>query len=155
MLPGRYSFKVRAFNRHTHALAEFPQLIVKALVALYGSILFWVGAWTILDIDTFPRSLQRDLSYTFAGLALMFAADSFYSNAGIDGRCGSRWEMQRSESFTHTRQLLRRLAHRQRFQTGAAPFPPVPLRLASFLTRTRFVHRADVCRVPPFFNTAD
>ena len=22
-------------------------------------------------------------------------------------------------------------------------------------TRTRFVHRADVCRVPPFFNTAD
>jgi len=84
---------------HNHA----PQLIAKALVALYGSIFFWVGLWTSLDADFFPRSLERDLSYarpsapsatkcnilgmyTFIGLALMVAADSFYSNAGVDGR---------------------------------------------------------------------
>jgi len=107
---------------HTLTPANFPQLIVKALVALYGSILFWVGAWTILDTDTFTRSLQRDLSYTFIGLLLMIAADSFYSNAGIDGRClrgGLAGGGNATLPFAHTLQLLRGLARRQRFQKRA------------------------------------
>jgi hypothetical protein len=62
------------------------QFIAKALIALYGSILFWVGLWTSLDTDFYPRSLQRDMSYTFIGLGFMIFADSFYANAGIDGR---------------------------------------------------------------------
>ena len=66
--------------------AKIEQLIAKALIALYGSILFWVGLWTSLDLDFFKRSLQRDLCYTFVGLGLMVVADSFYSNAGVDGR---------------------------------------------------------------------
>jgi hypothetical protein len=62
--PGKYSFKVRAQCAASHAPHPAAQLIFKALGALYGSILFWVGLWTSLDADFFQRSLQRDVTCT-------------------------------------------------------------------------------------------
>lgn len=103
-------------SRASHLSA---QLIFKALIALYGSILFWVGLWTSLDADFFPRSLQRDPTYTAVGLAFMIGADSFYSNAGVDGR----YALTKSISDSLSRdsiQLLRRFASRQGVQNSAA-----------------------------------
>jgi hypothetical protein len=98
-------------------MVNTAQLIAKALIALYGSILFWVGLWTSLDVDFSKRSLQRDLCYTFVGLGLMVGADSFYSNAGVDGRFVCLRCMSVA-LLSQTPKLLRHLSCCSRFQKG-------------------------------------
>ena len=60
-------------------------LYAEAGVALYGNILFWLGGWTALDIDIWPRTWQRDSMYILVGALLLVVTDAWYANAGISG----------------------------------------------------------------------
>jgi hypothetical protein len=89
----------------------------RAAVALYGSIVFWYGAWTQLDVgfsqlgyrwasdpDTADGSFantqnpwcrgsdrqytpRRDLTYVAVGLVLLLLTDGLYANSGVAGNC--------------------------------------------------------------------
>lgn len=83
-------------------------------MALYGSIVFWYGAWTQLDVgfsqDGYPWASdpdgvnntaenpwctdsglpyvpKRDAAYVVIGTVVLIATDSLYSNAGVGGAC--------------------------------------------------------------------
>ena len=83
-------------------------------MALYGSIVFWYGAWTQLDVgfsqdgyrwasdldgvnstndnpwctnSDLPYVPKRDAAYVAVGTLLLVATDSLYSNAGVGGAC--------------------------------------------------------------------
>jgi hypothetical protein len=60
-------------------------LYAEAGIALYGNILFWLGGWTALDVDIWPRTWQRDSMYILVGSLLLVVTDSWYANAGISG----------------------------------------------------------------------
>lgn len=75
----------------------------KAAIAIYSSIIFWVGTWDILS-EPMSRlagggendsndpvyvllapSFQRELLYFFSGIFLMMITDTLYGNAGMPG----------------------------------------------------------------------
>jgi hypothetical protein len=113
--PGKYSFKVRAQRAAPPAPHPAAQLIFKALCALYGSILFWVGLWTALDADFFQRSLQRDM--TCAAPPLTTAPRSRVKHCSCAGTPPSAllsWSLQIVS--TPTRALMAGAPPRRRLQ---------------------------------------
>jgi hypothetical protein len=72
-------------------------LHLRATIAIYGSVIFWVGGWNLLteayphpfDPDAkfqlFPDGMDRELFYAGLGLALMISTDTLYGNAGLSG----------------------------------------------------------------------
>jgi hypothetical protein len=114
---------LRAFGRY---LCEWrcalPKLIldsekstvfmhVRASVAIYGSILFWLGSWSLLTepipystsdpsstFELLQDGLSREVSYFLMGIVLLFLTDTLYGNAGLTGgyyppamMCVSTW----------------------------------------------------------------
>ena len=86
----------------------------KATLALYGSIIFWYGAWTLFDVgfsqlgyswaegvyngSLAPEvcdvdhtgvgyTMTRDVWYIVIGTIGLILMDSFYANAAMPGEC--------------------------------------------------------------------
>lgn len=51
---------------------------LRAFVAMYGSVFFWLGLWTIFDIDIWPTSASRNALYMLVGGVAMVLSDNFY-----------------------------------------------------------------------------
>ena len=70
--------------------------VVKALIALYGSVLYWVGMWSLCVHNLYGEygAVVQDDSvwaaniagFFFVGLALALATDSMYALGAIDPR---------------------------------------------------------------------
>ena len=60
---------------------------MRAWVAMYGAILFWVGAWSFVDgqINGSEFLLWQHIKDTAIGLAILFATDSYYQVGFIPG----------------------------------------------------------------------
>lgn len=56
-------------------------LYVRSLLALLAGIVFWLGAYNLLDLWLAPASALRDGLYTIVGLVIMFAT----ANVGAEG----------------------------------------------------------------------
>ena len=58
-------------------------LYLRSLLALVAGIVFWLGAYNLLDLWMFPNptTALRDVLYTIAGLVIMFAT----ANVGAEG----------------------------------------------------------------------
>ena len=99
----------------------------RAVAALYGSILFWYGAWTQLDVgwsqdgyawaidrdgvngtrenpwcvgSGLPYNPKRDGAYVLVGTAVLVLTDSLYSNAGVGSHCWSPPRLRRCAEST-------------------------------------------------------
>ena len=67
-------------------LGACAKLYLTAFVSLFGSILFWVGLWDVLDIYTFTqyKKTNRDGCFAAVGVVLMYATGTFVSSSGLD-----------------------------------------------------------------------
>eukprot|EP01045_Picozoa_sp_COSAG04_P006968 COSAG04_NODE_353_length_16071_cov_8.722514_13_plen_260_part_00 len=83
--------------------ADTARALLLATLTLYGSQLYWLGAWTMVDVDMItagvPESHERDVLMTVGGVAGLVLLDRWYEEAGIpgsfwwsaDGRLCGRW----------------------------------------------------------------
>lgn len=72
-------------------------LNIRAAIAIYGSILFWIGTWNLLTEpqpygvreertwELLDDSFHRELSFLIIGIVLLVTTDTLYGNAGIQG----------------------------------------------------------------------
>ena len=104
------------------AEAATVSVYLRATAALYGSIIFWYGAWTQLDVgwsqdgygwaidsagvngthdipwcvgSGLPFNPRRDGAYVLMGTAVLVLTDSLYSNAGVGSHCWSPPRLRR------------------------------------------------------------
>eukprot|EP00048_Salpingoeca_helianthica_P007839 m.115327 g.115327 ORF g.115327 m.115327 type:complete len:607 (-) comp14447_c1_seq1:957-2777(-) len=86
----------------------------RAGIAIYGSIIFWIGSWNLLSesqpyttrensrsFELFDDSMFREFFYMITGLGLLILSDTLYGNGGLGGGY-----FPQSESFTSTIPLL-------------------------------------------------
>ena len=84
--------------------ADTAKALLLATLTLYGSQLYWLGAWTMCDVDMVvtagvAESHERDVLMTVGGVAGLVLLDRWYEEAGIpgsfwwsaDGRLCGRW----------------------------------------------------------------
>jgi hypothetical protein len=156
--PGKYSFKASCSVRGIACPSPATQLIFKALGALYGSILFWVGLWTALDADFFQRSLQRDMTYTSPPLkTLPLLRVEHCSCAGTPPSALLSWSLRIAS--TPTRALMAGAPPRHRLQmlSHVVPFSffdawPVAIDFKT-VRRVRITPLSTILQ-PPSFSTA-
>eukprot|EP01046_Picozoa_sp_COSAG06_P005482 COSAG06_NODE_245_length_19176_cov_167.625151_16_plen_305_part_00 len=94
------------------------QVYLFATSSLYGGQLFWLGAWTAVDVDMvvdlgLPESHLRDWLLVVVGFSVLLLLDRWYEEAGIPGSfwfadeklCG-RWELPLPRSTSPAGKLL-------------------------------------------------
>ena len=70
-------------STHHPADSSSAALYLRSLLALLAGIVFWLGAYNLLDLWMFHQSAVRDVLYTVAGLALMFATANVSSESTV------------------------------------------------------------------------
>lgn len=60
------------------------RLHIKALIALSGCVLYWLGAWNLLDLYTFPSTPRRNICFIFVGLFCYIVTDTMLVSAGLN-----------------------------------------------------------------------
>ena len=68
-------------STHHPPTSSSAALYLRSLLALLAGIVFWLGAYNLLDLWMFPQSALRDVLYTIAGLVIMFVT----ANVGAEG----------------------------------------------------------------------
>jgi len=81
-------------DKHAQSVAQISRccmneqvvLVIRAVISVEVSILFWVGCSGILTgEDLFPNSRKRELLYLLVGVILLVATDTLRGNAGLPG----------------------------------------------------------------------
>ena len=98
----------RAFVHYLCGCRTFPKIFlpsekkvfifyIRAVTAIYGSIIFWVGSWNLLTeahpyttngdstFELFNDDISRELFYMLVGGVFLFLTDTLYGNAGLPG----------------------------------------------------------------------
>ena len=72
-------------------------LHLRATVAIYASLIFWIGSWNLLteehpygqngqrSFELFADGFSREACYVGVGTVLLLATDTLYGNAGLPG----------------------------------------------------------------------
>ena len=63
---------------------------VKALVGLYGDVLYWVGAYNLADTHAWQASPTRDALYVVGGFAVFFLISLWTWKERLEGKAGRR-----------------------------------------------------------------
>ncbi|KAL6070632.1 hypothetical protein QOT17_006661 [Balamuthia mandrillaris] len=58
-------------------------LLLKALAATLGGVIFWVGCWNLLDVYLLPQNLWSELGCVVVGALVLIATKSFTQHAGV------------------------------------------------------------------------
>ena len=56
--------------RAEHRVLPVVLHYVRALISLYGSVIYWVGAYNMIDVEIWPSTRDRDIAYVVIAAAL-------------------------------------------------------------------------------------
>jgi len=64
---------------------------VRSYAAYVGSVVFWLGMWTLIDVDSrVTPNTQRHLAYIGVGILCLVLTDSLYACGGLEGSLAPR-----------------------------------------------------------------